>query len=161
MELKSFYIVRFGDCDPYGHLNNARYIDYMINAREDHLREYYQINLMDFMKQGQGWVVRRHEIQYIRPVNYNEKIGIVSRLIELSDTHVMVEMLMFDEQLTTLKAILWSNFTSVDTRTGKKREHIESFADFAKTVEVHDINIAAGIAERTKELMSYSKPAQP
>ena len=31
-------MTRFSDCDPFGHLNNARYIDYFINAREDHLR---------------------------------------------------------------------------------------------------------------------------
>lgn len=154
MELKTYYIVRFGDCDPFGHLNNARYIDYMINAREDHLREFYQISLPDFIKQGQGWVVRSHEIQYIRPANYNEKICIVSRLAELSNTHVLVEMLMFDENQTTLKAILWTNFTSVDVRTGKKREHIESFAEFAKGVEVHDINLSAGQEERVKELLS-------
>ena len=156
MELKSFYIVRFSDCDPYGHLNNARYIDYMLNAREDHLREYYNILLPDFIKQGQGWVVRRHEIQYIRPAAYNEKVGIVSRLMRLGDTDLHVEMLMFDEALTNLKAILWTTFTSVDTRTGKKREHIESFAEFAKTVEVHDINVGAGIAERAKGLMNLA-----
>ena len=154
MELKSFYVVRFSDCDPFGHLNNARYIDYMINAREDHLREYYNTHLLDFIKQGQGWVVRSHQIQYIRPANYNEKICIVSRLAEMSSTHVLVEMLMFDEQQTTLKAILWSNFTSVDVRTGKKREHIESFTEFAKQAEVHDINITAGMEERIKELLS-------
>ena len=154
MELKTYYIVRFGDCDPFGHLNNARYIDYMINAREDHLREFYQISLPDFIKQGQGWVVRSHDIQYIRPANYNEKICIVSRLAELSNTHVQVEMLMFDEQQSILKAILWTNFTSVDVRTGKKREHIDSFAEFARQVEVHDINISAGMQERVKELLS-------
>ncbi len=26
-------VIRFQDCDPFGHLNNARYIDYFVNAR--------------------------------------------------------------------------------------------------------------------------------
>ena len=29
--------VRFQDCDPFGHLNNARYIDYFLNARQDQI----------------------------------------------------------------------------------------------------------------------------
>ena len=53
--LQSFYTVRFSDCDPLRHLNNARYIDYMLNAREDHLKEHYQMDLADFYKKGTGW----------------------------------------------------------------------------------------------------------
>ena len=30
-------LIRFPDCDPFNHLNNAHYLDYFINAREDHL----------------------------------------------------------------------------------------------------------------------------
>ncbi len=29
--------IRFPDCDPFNHLNNSKYIDYFINAREDQL----------------------------------------------------------------------------------------------------------------------------
>jgi acyl-CoA thioester hydrolase len=28
-ELESTAVIRFQDCDPFGHLNNARYIDYL------------------------------------------------------------------------------------------------------------------------------------
>ena len=34
------YKIRFNDGDLFGHLNNSRYLDYFINAREDHLKEY-------------------------------------------------------------------------------------------------------------------------
>ena len=122
MQLKTFYTVRFNDCDPMGHLNNARYIDYMLNVREDHLKQAYQINLLEYHKQGIAWVVRRHDIQYVRPAFYNETISIESRLIELDDSHVLVEMLMYDEKQTTLKAIMWTNFTSVDVKTGRKKD---------------------------------------
>ncbi len=103
MELQSTYRVRFNDCDPLGHLNNARYIDYMLNAREDHLGEFYQSSLPQFHRQGLAWVVKTHEIQYIRPAFYNEKVTIVSRLVELTDTYLLVEMLMFDEKQQALK----------------------------------------------------------
>ena len=154
MELKTFYTVRFNDCDPMGHLNNARYIDYMLNAREDHLKQAYNINLLEYHKQGVAWVVRRHDIQYVRPAFYNEVVCIESRLIELGDSHVLVEMLMFDEQQTMLKAIMWTNFTSVDAKTGRRKEHPASFMEFATGVKVDDVNIPAGLTERIRILMN-------
>lgn len=149
---KTFYTVRFSDCDPMGHLNNARYIDYMLNAREDHLKQAYQIDLADYHKQGMAWVVRRHDIQYVRPAIYNEIVCIESRLIELADSHLLVEMLMFDEKQTTLKAIMWTNFTSIDVKTGKKKEHAPAFMDFASAIKIEDVNIHAGLNERIKVL---------
>jgi acyl-CoA thioester hydrolase len=152
MQPKSFYTVRFSDCDPMGHLNNARYIDYMLNAREDHLKQAYQINLLEYNKQGIGWVVRRHDIQYVRPAFYNEVVCIESRLIELGESHVLVEMLMFDEKQTTLKAILWTNFTSVDVKTGRRKDHPAAFMEFATGIRVDEVNIPAGVTERIKGL---------
>src|ERR1044072_667473 len=149
---KTFYTVRFSDCDPMGHLNNARYIDYMLNAREDHLKQAYQIDLLEYHKQGIAWVVRRHDIQYVRPAFYNETVCIQSRLIELADSHVMVEMLMYDEKQTTLKAIMWTNFTSVDVKTGRKKEHPAAFMDFASAIKVGEVNIHGGLTERIKSL---------
>jgi YbgC/YbaW family acyl-CoA thioester hydrolase len=154
MQLKTNYTIRFSDCDPLGHLNNSRYIDYMLNAREDHLKQFYNLTLPEFHKQGYGWVVRRHDIQYVRPAYYNEIVCIESRLIELGESHVLVELLMFDEKETTLKAIMWSNFTCVDTKTGRKKEHPAAFMELANSMRVHDVNIPGGIAERIKMLMN-------
>ena len=50
-EPTSSVIIRFQDCDPFGHLNNARYLDYFINAREDHLAEYYDLDIYERQKQ--------------------------------------------------------------------------------------------------------------
>ena len=40
-EPESKVAIRFQDCDPFAHLNNAKYIEYFINAREDHLIQAY------------------------------------------------------------------------------------------------------------------------
>ena len=39
--------IRFIDCDPIGHLNNSKYLDYMLNAREDHVEDYYGFTYQD------------------------------------------------------------------------------------------------------------------
>ena len=149
----SFYTVRFGDCDPFGHLNNARYIDYFLNAREDHLLEHYQLKLDDFAKKGIGWVVSRHEILYAKPAWYNEKISIQSALIELGEAQLLVEMLMQDESRQNNKAIMWSVFTCVNVKTGKKENHPDSFMEFARQIVDSSIDINNGIGGRLSELI--------
>ena len=46
----SNYKIRFNDCDMFGHLNNSRYLDYLINAREDHLKDYYSFDFTEYYK---------------------------------------------------------------------------------------------------------------
>jgi acyl-CoA thioester hydrolase len=130
----SFYLVRFTDCDPFGHLNNSRYLDYFLNAREDHLKSAYDMDLNHFYQQGLGWVVGGHEIKYLKPALYNEKICIRSTLLDVSENHLTVEMLMSNEKETHFKAILWTNFIPVDIKTGKKRSHSPEFMQFLDSV---------------------------
>ena len=46
-ELESTAVIRFQDCDPFGHLNNARYIDYFLNARQDQIAAAYGLALYE------------------------------------------------------------------------------------------------------------------
>lgn len=135
-KLESFYTVRFSDCDPFRHLNNARYIDYMLNAREDHLKTYYDLDLASFYKQGTGWVVTQHEISYLRPALLNERICICSGLIGFSSEHLLVEMIMLDEKQSHLKAVLHTLFIPVSLTTGKKEPHSNSFMEFISDKQV-------------------------
>ncbi|HLX66453.1 MAG TPA: acyl-CoA thioesterase, partial [Puia sp.] len=88
---QSFYTVRFNDCDPLGHLNNSKYLDYFLNAREDHLKEHYDIDLKVWVQQGNAFVVTAHDIRYLRPATYNESVAIRTALIGWGDTTLLVE----------------------------------------------------------------------
>lgn len=157
MLLKSFYKVRFNDCDPLGHLNNSKYIDYMLNAREDHLKEFHDIELIQFHRQGKGWVVGNHEIYYIKPAFYNENVCIVSGLIELSESHILLEVLMYDEKMEKLKSIMWTRFISINTLTGKKENHSVEFMEIGIPLVDHEIKVEKGIQHRIQELMSVKE----
>jgi acyl-CoA thioester hydrolase len=147
----SFYTVRFNDCDPLGHLNNSKYIDYFLNAREDHLKEHYNIDLKEWAQQDIAFVVTQHEIRYLRPATYNESVGIQSALIGWGDTWLQVEMLMFDGA-RQLKAILWTKFTRIDPRTGKKSAHPPEFREFIDQALVHGIDLEKGLNVRAESL---------
>lgn len=159
MQTQTYYTVRFNDCDPFGHLNNSKYIDYLLNAREDHLSQFHQIELGNFHKRGFGWVVTTHEIQYIRPAAYNEKICIQSDLIEAGESYLLVEMRMYDESATTLKAILWTKFTCVNIKTGKKERHPDDFMALATNLVVTNIIVSDGLKGRLTELFKKNQPA--
>jgi YbgC/YbaW family acyl-CoA thioester hydrolase len=143
----SFYKVRFNDCDPLGHLNNSKYIDYFLNAREDHLKESYGIDLKEWVAQGNIFVVSSHEIRYLRPVTYNEIISIQSALIGWGETSLQVEMLMYDAN-KELKAILWTSFTRINARTGRKEVHPAEFLAFMEDILVENVDPTMGLTAR-------------
>ena len=151
--MQTQYIVRFNDCDVLGHLNNSKYIDYMLNAREDHLRDFHQLELVQFHKQGFGWVVSNHEIQYLRPAFYNEKVAIESDLVDVGDSQLLVEIRMYNEAGNILKAILWTKFTCINIKTGKREQHPESFYEIALPIVNTGIDISNGLKGRISELM--------
>ncbi len=57
---------RFKDLDPYDHVSNATFLDYVMEAR---VRVYRQLGLSDRGVIGQ--VVARQEIDYLRPISFS------------------------------------------------------------------------------------------
>jgi len=55
--------VRFHDCDPYNHLNNSRYIDYIVTARGDQLIDNYGFDMYALVRERSlGWVSAQTQI---------------------------------------------------------------------------------------------------
>jgi len=123
--LSSKSIIRFQDCDPYAHLNNGRYLDYFMNAREDQLWKTYDFNIYEYSKTtGLGWVVTQNQISYIRPALLMEEVTIESQLIECKGKFLQVEMRMYDGE-RKLKSLLWAQFIHIDIRQAKSVNHAE------------------------------------
>ena len=83
-ELESSVFITFSDCDPFRHLNNARYIDYFLAAREQQLLEAYHFSLADWGAKGRGWFVTQNLVAYLKPANYAETVTMVSRIISFT-----------------------------------------------------------------------------
>lgn len=149
----SVYTIRFNDCDLFGHLNNARYIDYFLNAREDHLKQYHDLNLAEFYKNDIAWLVGGHEIAYLRPAMYNEIVTIQSTLLRADAECLWVETQMKNETETHLKAIMRTKFVPINTKTGRKSPHENSFLTWAKTIENTSIGPYDTLQERIRQLL--------
>ena len=154
IEPHSFYPIRFNDCDPFGHLNNSRYIDYFINAREDHLVTHYQFLFPEWIKKGYGWVVTSHEINYLKPANAYETVCIRTSLIDYADSQLLVEAVMTDEKQQQVKAVQWTRFVFVDIKAGKKEKHPADLMDFVSGIKNTGVDANAGLKARLAQLLS-------
>ena len=122
--LKKIVKVRFQDCDPLNHLNNSKYIDYFINAREDQILENYQLDIYEHLKTtGQTWVVASNQIAYLKPAMLNENVLITSKLINYSGKSILVEMQMWDKDHRHLKSVFWSKFVYFNVKTQQSVQH--------------------------------------
>jgi len=123
-QTESRMIIRFQDCDPLRHLNNAKYFDYFFNAREDQVPKLYGVEIMDLIKSYEAfWVVYNHHIAYMKPANLGEWVRIITRLIHFNDNTIVVEYVMTDDYKSHLKTLMWTTFKYVGMNTSRTTTH--------------------------------------
>jgi thioesterase-3 len=151
-------VIQFQDCDPYGHLNNGRYFDYFLNAREDHLANFYDLDIFHIAREkGVAWFVGKHEIVYRKPAGLREEILISSEVINVADKSLIVEFIMYDKDKSHIKAVLRSTFVHLDLKTMKAKAHDEELSTLLQNVLVpRPLN---DIFERAMELETALKGA--
>lgn len=150
---ESLVIARFSDCDPFGHLNNARYLDYFLNAREDHLALHYNFPLFAHTQKHQaGWVVTHTEISYLRPVMVTEEVVIRTCLINFSDSEITVEGAILDKANRKLKALCWMQFTYVSLQNGRTITHADDLRQLFSSVQLDQSIFENGFLARVDAL---------
>lgn len=150
---ESKHRIRFKDCDPHGHLNNTRFIEYMFDAREDHLMEHYQLDLMEYTEtRKMAWILIKHEINYLKEAKRNENVIIKTSVIQTDVKSIIVEYQMWNEDKTQLKAILWSRFIHVDIIHKKTCPHPEEIQEMLESL-LNPV-VETSLDERLKSLMS-------
>jgi len=150
---ESLVTARFSDCDPFGHLNNARYIDYFLNAREDHLAQFYDFRLFQHVQQNQaGWVVSHTEISYVRPVKAAEEVVIRTGVIHFSDSLLAIEGAMLDRETRKLKTLCWIEFTYISFQTTRTFSHPDELKHLFGSLQLDPAIFAAGFLNRVKVL---------
>ena len=133
--LESRTKVRFQDCDPFNHLNNAAYLNYFMNAREDQLIDNYGVDIYKMArKEGKSWVVGSNQIAYLKPAFLMEEIVIESQLLQFGESQLLVELRMLNSDKTEVKAIMWSAFVHFNLLQQKRESHSEELLKLFKIV---------------------------
>ncbi|WP_375417145.1 acyl-CoA thioesterase [uncultured Hymenobacter sp.] len=147
------------DCDPLGHLNNARYLDYFLNAREEHVLTHYAGEFDQFMQaRAAAWVIAKHHLSYLKPARPGQQVRILSQLIHFDNSNLVVEMQMRDEAGTRLLALLWSEMAFVQLPAGTRLDHPDALMDLLDALDVDTIAYDPdGFDERVKRVRQELK----
>ncbi|ALW85143.1 hypothetical protein AUC43_08585 [Hymenobacter sedentarius] len=151
--------VYFQDCDMLGHLNNARYLDYFLNAREEHTTAHYSLNMGELAReQSAAWVITKHHISYLKPARQGAQVRISSQLIHFDNSNLVLEMQMRDEAGARLLALLWSEMTFVTMPAGTRTDHANGMMDLLDQLDVEEVSYDPdGFDDRVKEVRQQLK----
>lgn len=75
------YRVRYYECDAYGHLNNANYLRYMQETAFD-ASAAAGYDLQRYEQMQRVWLVRETEIEFLRPLVYNDCVNVKTWIID-------------------------------------------------------------------------------
>jgi acyl-CoA thioester hydrolase len=121
--------VRFRDCDPMGHVNNAVYLTYLEHARLAYWRE-----LIRGHQKKPGMILARMECDYRKPATVGQLLDVRMRIAKLGRTSFECEYEIADSRDRSVIAQARSVQVVYDYATGKPvpipdevRERIEDF----------------------------------
>lgn len=94
--------VRFRDCDPMGHVNNAVYLTYLEQSRLAHWRSLWGFGTPQLPPGRPGVIVARVECDYKRPATYGETLEIRLTIGELGRSSFRYEYEIVDDKGSTV-----------------------------------------------------------
>lgn len=121
--------LRWSDLDLFGHVNNARVLTLLeearvalmfVGARDAGLTSFEQ----------QGIVIHRHEIDYLRPIDYGPRVRIEMWVSDLRASRFTVSYELFADDVLASRAA--SVCVPFDLAAGRPRRLSEAERDFLK-----------------------------
>jgi acyl-CoA thioester hydrolase len=94
--------VRFRDCDPMGHANNAVYLTYLEQTRFSHWRSLWGFGTPQLPPGRPGVILARVECDYKRPAKYGDTLEIRMTIAELGRTSFHYEYEIVDQEGKTV-----------------------------------------------------------
>jgi len=94
--------VRWSDLDAFGHVNNARYLTLFEEARVALM--FVGARDAGLTSFEQGIVIHRHEVDYLRPIDYGPQVHIEMWVSELRASRFTVSYELFADELLASRA---------------------------------------------------------
>jgi len=90
--------VRFRDCDPMGHTNNAVYLTYLEQTRFAHWRSLWGFGTPQLAPGLPGVILARVECDYRRSATYGDLLEVRMRVAEIGRTSFRYEYEIVDQE---------------------------------------------------------------
>ncbi len=94
--------VRFRDCDPKGHTNNAEYLTYLEQTRFAHWRSLWGFGSPQLPPDMPGVILAHVECDYKRPSRYGDELEVRLRVAEIGRSSFRYEYEIVDDQGRTV-----------------------------------------------------------
>jgi acyl-CoA thioester hydrolase len=108
MELESKLTARSYECDSYGHVNNAVFLNYLEYARMQFLSA-CKIPYSELRRRGIGFVVVRVCIDYKSQIKADEELRIVTRPIQKQRVRVVFSQCVYSgDRLAAAAEVTWA-----------------------------------------------------
>ena len=106
--------VRFRDCDPMGHVNNAVYLTYLEQARLSLWRERWRV---DPRSPGEGIILARAEVDFKSPAVYGETLEVRVSVTAIGRSSFTYEYEMVDAGsgrlvVSARTVLVWYDYTA-------------------------------------------------
>lgn len=109
--------VRGYHCDFYGHLNHARYLELMEEARWSYLEG--RMSNADWARQNRGIVVASLTINYKRPAPVDTVLEIRSSMGRIGERTAVIHQELYNQETGKLISDADVTFAVIDTTTGR------------------------------------------
>lgn len=137
LEPESTAWIDFQDCDPFGHLNNTKYLNYIMHARTQQLKDAYGFDIYAHtQKTGNGWVVATTQLAYLAPAKFNETVRIQTRLLHKDAFRIVPEAVMKSEDGQRLHAVGWVEFVYVNIERGRPVKYEDEVGSFLESIRM-------------------------
>ena len=122
LEYKAGMDVRFSDCDQYGHVNAALYLDYVSSARWAYLRKEFSMGLEAFSARDLGFYLTESKVCYKKQISEVNRIMVRSRTISETYTRMVVSFEITSEDEKLLYADGNMTFVIMDLKRQRPRK---------------------------------------
>lgn len=120
MAHSTFITVRGYHCDAYGHVNNARYLELLEEARWQYLAD--GLGLDYWRDRGLGFVVAEVHLFYKRPIGPDTELEIQSATTQLEGRKGVIHQRVINRTREKLAAEADIVFAVIDLKTGRAVE---------------------------------------
>lgn len=125
--------VRYGDLDPQGHLNNARYLTYFEAARINYIVHLGLWQGGSFL--GMGMIVANAQVNFLSPVFFGQKLKVGVKITRLGNKSMHMEYSLLDTETGSEMANGSTVLVAYDYQSGKTIRIPEHWRDVISTFE--------------------------
>ncbi len=111
--------VRPDDIDLNNHVHYSKYLDYLLAARYEQMKNNYRMSMEEFLEQGYTWVASMIHINYKRGIKISDNVIVRAQIESASAAQVKLNYWILKGENKKVAADGYADFTMVSIRSGR------------------------------------------